>query len=85
MKNMRNFAADFRAKSRSVISSSCEWKCRNLPLDVKQAGMMVRVYAWTLYCISLQGIYDNLHSKKWYTALRFLLLINTQQGAGVLK
>lgn len=34
---------------------------------------MVHVLAWTIYCLSLQGISDNLHSKKWYIRPRFLL------------
>lgn len=36
---------------------------------------MVRAFSVDCYCISLQGYSDNLHSKKWYTAPRFLYLL----------
>ncbi len=42
-KKVRIFAVDFIRKSRSVIPSSCGWKCRNLP---KTCKIGVTVYAY---------------------------------------
>ena len=47
---------------------------------------MVHVLAWTIYCLSLQGISDNLHSKKWYiSATLFIFIMPTAARMGILN
>ena len=59
--NLRTFAADFRRKSRSVVSSSCWWKPEKLSFGARESMTASRVLAWAVGCFSTKGISQDPH------------------------
>ena len=69
---VRNFASDFRRKSRSVILRTCEWEPRKLPVCNASEYNGLRVMRGLLWLhLHYKVIPRTSIRKTWYTVPRF--------------